>query len=581
MGLSLDAYNRNVGTLYRATAYVSLGCFLFSLLASVIYAKRLVRPMLALRQVVDRVAKGELSSRAIIHRSDEIGALSASVNVMTDALLRRDRILGSVRRAAESFLSAEDWQTVLPDILADIGTGSGVSRISVYEVTTDANGTSLMNRRHHWDSPGLPAHSTAGSLDTVNAEASGFGEWMTRLRRGEMVLARTAQLEPQMRTFMEKAGVKSIMVIPVTVEGIWWGTLNLDECQRERTWESAEQDSIRAAVDMLGATIARQRAQNALREANNTLEQRVVERTRELVAEVEAKEEARAELANAQQQLINTSRQAGMAEIASGVLHNVGNVLNSVNVSSALMSDRLRESPLRSLSRLATLLEEHQHDVASFILEDPRGNKLPAFVIQIAARLEEERAFFLEEHQQLTRNIEHIKEIVTMQQNYAQVSGFLQQVEISDVINDAVQIVGPAFERHAIRLQRNYGAGPTAILDKNKVLQIFVNLLQNAKHALSEGNPATRMITISVEQPTPDRVRISVADNGIGIPPENLIRIFSHGFTTRSNGHGFGLHSGANFAKEMGGGLEAASAGLGQGATFTLELPLDQPHERK
>jgi signal transduction histidine kinase len=70
------------------------------------------------------------------------------------------------------------------------------------------------------------------------------------------------------------------------------------------------------------------------------------------------------------------------------------------------------------------------------------------------------------------------------------------------------------------------------------------------------------------------RVRVSVIDNGVGIPAENLTRIFNQGFTTRKDGHGFGLHSGALAARELGGSLHVHSDGAGQGASFTLELPL-------
>ena len=72
-------------------------------------------------------------------------------------------------------------------------------------------------------------------------------------------------------------------------------------------------------------------------------------------------------------------------------------------------------------------------------------------------------------------------------------------------------------------------------------------------------------------------MKISYIDNGIGIPADNLTRIFGHGFTTRKEGHGFGLHSGALAAKELGGALTVESDGPGKGATFTLEFPIQRP----
>ena len=119
---------------------------------------------------------------------------------------------------------------------------------------------------------------------------------------------------------------------------------------------------------------------------------------------------------------------------------------------------------------------------------------------------------------------------------------------------------------------------PAVLADKHKVLQILVNLLRNAKHALEEGGGGDKRLKLRVGINGERRVKISVSDNGVGIAPEHLSRIFEHGFTTRKEGHGFGLHSGALAAREMGGSLGAHSAGPGQGATFTLEFPAQPPN---
>ncbi|WP_221029248.1 ATP-binding protein [Actomonas aquatica] len=565
VGLSLDTYKSNVNNLYQTTAIVTLVCLVLSLIASVIYAKRLVQPILALRKVVDRVAHGELRVRATIHRSDEIGSLSGSVNDMTASLERRDRIVGSVRRSAELFLRADSWEGTIPAVLHELAEATGVDRASVFVFTDLTPGAERSVRQYHWQRDDIPPESDAAHPEhpVYHPRETPFGDWMDSLLTGEGIAARAEDVSEDKRAVFTATHVKATILLPIMVSGEVWGTLNLDDCRVARRWEVAEQNSLRSAADMLGATIARQHAQDALLEANNTLEQRVTERTQELVA--------------AQQQLINASRQAGMAEIATGVLHNVGNVLNSVNVSSSLVNDRVRESKLRSLVRLADLLKEHQNDFEHFVSNDPRGKHLPEFIIQIAANLANEREFVLNEHEQLTRNIEHIRDIVATQQNYAKVSGFLQQVQLSEIIKDSLQIHTAAFERHQIELIRDFHTDPIVVVDKHKVLQILVNLFQNARYALTEIEAGDRKIIARVEQPDPDTVRISVIDNGVGIPPENLTRIFSHGFTTRAKGHGFGLHSGANFANEMGGSLTATSDGPGHGATFTLELPIRPP----
>ena len=285
---------------------------------------------------------------------------------------------------------------------------------------------------------------------------------------------------------------------------------------------------------------------------------------------------AAAELDKINRQLVEASRQAGMAEVATGVLHNVGNVLNSVNVSTSLIRENLRRSEMASLVKLARLLQDHQADLDPFLTSDPKGKLVPDFIIRLADHLNEEYAMLQNEHDQLARNIEHIKEIVAMQQNYARVSGFLEKVSVASLVEDVLRMHTAGLERHGVQVVRQYAEVPPLTLDKHKALQILVNLVHNAKYALGEsGHPDKRLI-VGIGINGNNCLKVTVSDNGVGIPPENLTRIFCHGFSTRKGGHGFGLHSGANAAKEMGGQLSVHSEGPGKGATFTLELPLDR-----
>ncbi len=350
--------------------------------------------------------------------------------------------------------------------------------------------------------------------------------------------------------------------------------LGFDECVRDRQWGDAEKDSFRAVADMFGAAIARQRAKQALLEANENLEKRVLERTHELQEQVIAKDEANAKLAEAQQRLMELSRQAGMAEVATGVLHNVGNVLNSVNVSASIVAGKVRESRVENLVALARMLEEHSGDLPEFLGHDPKGQRVLPYLAKLSSHLEEERQTMLREVALLTNHVGHIKEIVATQQNYAKVSGLIEVVSIADLAEDAVRILEPGLERHSIHVERDFEAVPNVAVDKHAVLQILLNLLRNAKQAFKDSENPEHRISIRISRWGEDRIRISVGDTGVGLPPENLTRIFSHGFTTRRDGHGFGLHSGANAAQQMGGTLWAESDGPGRGATFTLELPL-------
>jgi PAS domain S-box-containing protein len=275
-----------------------------------------------------------------------------------------------------------------------------------------------------------------------------------------------------------------------------------------------------------------------------------------------------------QQRLLDTSRLAGMAEVATGVLHNVGNVLNSVNVSAGLVVEKLRRSKAPKLAKAAALLTTHNGDLAEYLTKDVNGQKLPGYLAKLGEFFVAENAELLREVDQLGRNIEHIKEVVAMQQSYAKVSGVFENLPAHRLVEDAIAMNIGAFERHGVVVDRQFSPVLLIRVDRHKVLQILINLIRNAKYALDDVVRTDKRITVSISAVNERNVRIVVSDNGIGISPENLTRIFAHGFTTREGGHGFGLHSGALAARSMGGSLSVASAGTGQGATFTLELPI-------
>jgi len=308
-----------------------------------------------------------------------------------------------------------------------------------------------------------------------------------------------------------------------------------------------------------------------------TMEDGVAQALRGVLFDITEQKQAEEELELLNKRLLESSRYAGMAEVATGVLHNVGNVLNSVNVSSTLICNQVRHSRTSRLRDVILLLNKNSADLAGFLTNDPKGKIIPSYLTNLAERLGEEQQDLLKELELLTKNIEHIKEIVAMQQNYARVSGIIESLSIRNLVEDALQMHTAALSRHGILVVREYQEIPVMSLDKHKVLQILVNLIRNAKYAMDAAAKRDKRLTVSISLTAQNIVQISVSDNGIGITQENLTRIFSHGFTTKRDGHGFGLHSGALAAREMGGSLYARSDGPGQGATFVLELPLSAP----
>jgi PAS domain S-box-containing protein len=298
---------------------------------------------------------------------------------------------------------------------------------------------------------------------------------------------------------------------------------------------------------------------------------------RGILQDITEEKNAAAHLNRLNRQLVDASRQAGMAEVATGVLHNVGNVLNSVNVSASLLRDNVGKSQIQNVVKATNLLREHAGDTAAFLTSDPRGRRLPGYLIKLGDHLAAEQLAWQTELDSLGRNIEHIKEIVAMQQSYARLSGVTEDLKAEDLVEDALRLNEAALGRHDIKVLRQFQRVELVRVDKHKALQILINLIRNAKYAMDALGKSGRILTVSIFQLQAGRVAIQVRDNGIGIPPENLTLIFQHGFTTKKDGHGFGLHSGVNAAREMGGNLAVQSEGPGQGAVFTLELPAATP----
>ena len=291
--------------------------------------------------------------------------------------------------------------------------------------------------------------------------------------------------------------------------------------------------------------------------------------------DISARKQAEARLTELHRSLLDVSRHAGMAEVATGVLHNVGNTLNSVNVSVGMVQERLRGSRVSGLARAMELLKEHLSSLSTFLTEDERGRQLPPYLIAVSEQLVQERDALLKEVGSLSENVEHIKSVVSMQQEHARFIGVVEQVRVGQLLDDALKLHALTFEKQGIQVRREYAEMPPMLMDRHKLLQILFNLLSNARQALQESGRADKQLTVRIGGGG-GRLRIEVSDNGVGISPESQSRLFTQGFTTKKEGHGFGLHTSALAATELGGTLTCTSPGSGQGATFIVELPVRQ-----
>ncbi len=330
------------------------------------------------------------------------------------------------------------------------------------------------------------------------------------------------------------------------------------------------------------------KAKDDIQKLNIELEERVARRTEQLEqtnATLEKniceRDAANEELKQTQTKLIETSRKAGMADIANGVLHNIGNVLNSLNVSTVVAEQKVRGLPVHRLLQVIELLDANRADIASFMTQSKQGQKLPGFLSAIAEKMQLEQNAIGFEIRSIVKHVDHIKDIVRAQQSHAGAKGVIETCRVDQLFEDSLQFLSDSVKRHRIELVRDFAKLDPIRIEKAKMIQMLVNLIKNAKESILHHGGAEARITVRTFQMDSLRVGLQVIDTGVGISADQLTKVFSQGFTTKKNGHGFGLHASANLAKEMGGSLQVSSDGLGRGATFTIEMPIDHHATQK
>ena len=275
------------------------------------------------------------------------------------------------------------------------------------------------------------------------------------------------------------------------------------------------------------------------------------------------------ELRETQKTLVELAHRAGMAEIATGVLHNVGNVLNSVKVSSQFLREKVEGSKVNGLEKVVELFKEHENDLNSFITLDEKGKMLPLYLIKVKEALKAEQDTYLDELYNLNTGITHIEEIVAVQQDYAGVSGVTEMISLSKMMDDVVKMYHDIFSTNKIEVCKNYSKVAPILIEKGKLMQVFVNILKNAEESLIMKEENNKIIKINISEDKESQ-KIEIIDNGVGIKEEDLTRIFLYGYSTKKNSKGFGLHTSALTVAEFNGKIFANSDGEGKGAKFTV-----------
>ena len=342
-------------------------------------------------------------------------------------------------------------------------------------------------------------------------------------------------------------------------------TTNDEVGEMAACFNSLQLEIMSSALSLNDARVSLIEARQKIEEMNQTLEQRVKERT--------------VELEKAQNQLVAVARKAGMAEVATNVLHNVGNVLNSVNVSADLIAEKMQNLKVEKIKDVNNFIKNNLNRLTNTDENNEQSAKLTLFLDMLTNHLQSEQAKILEEVRHLVKNIEHIKEVISAQQSISSHISVARITSVQEILEHSIHVANISSAAD-IKIYRDYDEIKPIIIDHSRLAQIVINLLRNSVEALQESNNPDKKISLSLKLSSADSFKIQISDNGIGIAPDNLSRMFSHGFTTKKKGHGFGMHSSFLAAKELNGNLSVNSAGLGKGATFTLELPYTIIKER-
>jgi predicted ATPase/signal transduction histidine kinase len=501
-------------------------------------------------------------------------------NAKVDQLLRKHAFLRAPARSLAAQLSnsarnsSNSSKTVSSDVLDLLGVLRASQALSsetsreqlsarVTEVLASLSGATKVlvlsfNEGQWWLHSPTPAEASIPVAQAAQRGLLPLSAFAYAERTGEALIVDDAISDVRFAhdPYFAGAAVCSLLVVPISGQGNARVMLLLENRLGRAAFNAQRLDAVMLVAGQLAVSMA-----NA--QLYESLEQRVQARTHEL-------EETQA-------QLVTTARRAGMAEIANNVLHNVGNVLNSINVSANVLRGNIVNSRIEGLTRAVDLINEHKHDLPAFIENDPRGKALWPYLNQLVSALRSEQQEALGNLDRLSRSVDHIIYVVATQQAHAGPSSVLELAGPQELIEEALHLSAQAIERRNIAVVRAYEEVPASALDKQRLVQILVNLIGNAAQAM-EGVPAQeRQLTLGiglVQGEHGERMRITVQDTGHGIAPENLARIFAHGFTTRASGHGFGLHSSAVAAREMGGNLTVHSDGPGHGAIFTIDMPL-------
>lgn len=363
-----------------------------------------------------------------------------------------------------------------------------------------------------------------------------------------------------------------------------YDVLVLDCRKDQELWEAIshiQQDGQKAAT--IGITNVADTASAQAKIAEDAIGYRVDETMAPIILkwvlqQAQERKQFLVELQLLRSQLGEAAYKIELADVASTVLHNVGNVLTSVTVAANMVESVVDQSSVTLVNRMAELMNAHQGDLGTYLTEDPKGKRIPTSLEKLGSHLIEEQQTILTEMRGLVRNIRHMKQIIASQQTMAKSTVRVESIALVDVLTHAMEMSFQPEDAKWMTIYRDYQEVPSVLIDQHQLLQILVNLLRNAKQAMQQQGQEHHELRLRVNCHNNEKtsVVLTIQDSGIGIAPEHLSKMFTRGFTTKQDGNGIGLHSSIVAIQNMGGSMLVHSDGVGKGAVLTLTFPVRQ-----
>ncbi len=320
-----------------------------------------------------------------------------------------------------------------------------------------------------------------------------------------------------------------------------------------------------------------------LRNYAENLEEMVAEKTRELKITNEELSAVIERLEETREQLSLSAHRAGMAEIAVSVLHNIGNAMTSVNVRIYQLEERLQKSDIASLEKIYVLLQSEdaafqKSGGAETGPDTARREKLLQYFNAVIASLRENGDLMLADCAFIKKGLDHIMEIISLQQKYAGIRGFETREDVNELLKDSMEMMKDSLQKRNIHLEFDLIPSAPVFVNRNKLIQVFINIIKNAYEAIDAAPPEnTKKISIATlleKKEETAYIQIIISDTGIGVPPDAADKVFRFNYSTKERGTGFGLHDAANYITAQDGMIRLHSEGIGKGASIIIWLPL-------